>query len=102
MAAAPITYVRHAMPAVEDGVNPADWHLDDATRLHVRAWADRLEVGEGIGALIAAASRRRSRPPRRSPSAGRPPIVTDDRAAGGHPAVDRHRLPGDGPPLPAR
>jgi len=52
MAAAPITYVRHAMPAVEDGVNPADWHLDDATRQHVRAWADRLEVGEGIGALV--------------------------------------------------
>jgi broad specificity phosphatase PhoE len=48
----PITYVRHAMPAVEEGVDPATWHLDDATRAHARAWADRLEVGAGIGALV--------------------------------------------------
>jgi broad specificity phosphatase PhoE len=53
MAVAPLTYVRHAMPTVEDGVDPADWHLADATRDHVRAWADRLEVGERIGALVA-------------------------------------------------
>lgn len=53
MAGAPITYVRHAMPAVEDGVDPAHWHLDDATRAHARTWSDRLEVGDGIGALVA-------------------------------------------------
>ena len=53
MAVAPITYVRHAMPAVEDGVDPAHWHLDAATRATTRAWADRLEVGERIGALVA-------------------------------------------------
>jgi broad specificity phosphatase PhoE len=52
MAAAPITYVRHAMPTVEEGVDPAHWHLDDATRAHTRAWADRLEVGERVGALV--------------------------------------------------
>jgi broad specificity phosphatase PhoE len=52
MAAAPITYVRHAMPAVEEGVDPAHWHLDEATRAHTRAWADRLEVGQGIGTLV--------------------------------------------------
>ena len=52
MGAAPITYVRHAMPAVEDGVDPAHWHLDEATRAHTRTWADRLEVGERIGALV--------------------------------------------------
>ena len=53
MDGAPITYVRHAMPVVEDGVDPVDWHLDDATRAHVTAWADRLEVREGIGLLVA-------------------------------------------------
>ena len=52
MVAAPITYVRHAMPAVEEGVDPAAWHLDEITRERVRAWADRLEVGEGIGVLV--------------------------------------------------
>jgi broad specificity phosphatase PhoE len=52
MAAAPITYVRHAMAAVEEGVDPADWHLGEATREQARTWADRLEVGEGIGALV--------------------------------------------------
>jgi broad specificity phosphatase PhoE len=52
MAAAPITYVRHAMPAVEAGVDPAAWHLDAVTRDQVQAWADRLEVGDGIGALV--------------------------------------------------
>jgi broad specificity phosphatase PhoE len=51
MAAASITYVRHAMPAVEEGVDPAHWHLEEATRDLTRAWADRLEVGERIGAL---------------------------------------------------
>jgi broad specificity phosphatase PhoE len=49
----PITYVRHAMPVVEEGIDPCEWHLDDATRAQVTAWADRLEVGEGIGALVA-------------------------------------------------
>ena len=29
-----------------------DWHLDEATRDARPAWADRLEVGEGIGALV--------------------------------------------------
>lgn len=53
MAVASITYVRHAMPAVEEGVESAGWHLDDATRAHTQAWAERLEVGEGIGALVA-------------------------------------------------
>ena len=48
----PITYVRHAMPAVEEEVDSTQWHLDEATRAHAEAWADRLEVGNGIGALI--------------------------------------------------
>ena len=52
MAAASITYVRHAMPAVEDGVDPADWHLDAATQGSTTAWAERLEVGEGIAVLM--------------------------------------------------
>ena len=52
MGEAPITYVRHAMPAVEEGVDPARWHLDEVTRAHTLAWADRLEVGGGIGALV--------------------------------------------------
>ncbi|MFL6206960.1 MAG: histidine phosphatase family protein [Acidimicrobiales bacterium] len=52
MTAAPITYVRHAMPRVEDGVDSAHWHLDDATRASARAWAERLEVGPGIAALV--------------------------------------------------
>jgi broad specificity phosphatase PhoE len=48
----PVTYVRHAMPAVEEGVDSTRWHLDDATRAHAEVWADRLEVGEGIARLI--------------------------------------------------
>ena len=52
MAPSPITYVRHAMPALEEGVHSTDWHLDDATRAHAQAWADRLEVGDGIGVLV--------------------------------------------------
>ena len=53
MVAAPITYVRHAMPVVQDGVDPADWHLEGETRAQVTAWADRLEVGERIAVLVA-------------------------------------------------
>lgn len=49
----PITYVRHAMPVVEEGVDSTEWHLDDATRTHTEAWADRLEVGDTIGVLVA-------------------------------------------------
>jgi broad specificity phosphatase PhoE len=52
MAGAPITYVRHAMPVVEEGVDSARWHLDEGSRHHARAWADRLEVGEGIAVLV--------------------------------------------------
>ena len=49
----PITYVRHAMPAVEEGVDSTDWHLDAATKAHAETWADRLEVGDAIGVLVA-------------------------------------------------
>jgi broad specificity phosphatase PhoE len=52
MPPAPTTYVRHAMPAVEEGTDSTAWHLDDATRAHAEAWADRLEVGEGIAVLV--------------------------------------------------
>jgi len=52
MAPPPVTYVRHAMPAVDERADPSAWHLDDATRAHARAWADRLEVGDGIGVLV--------------------------------------------------
>lgn len=52
MAVPPITYVRHAMPTAEDGVHPTQWHIDASTRAHARGWADRLEVGPGIGALV--------------------------------------------------
>jgi broad specificity phosphatase PhoE len=52
VAAPPITYVRHAMPAVSEGVDPSEWHLDEANRAAVRVWAERLEVGDGIGVLV--------------------------------------------------
>jgi broad specificity phosphatase PhoE len=48
----PTTYVRHAMPRVEEGTDSTQWHLDEATQAHARAWADRLEVAGGIGALV--------------------------------------------------
>lgn len=48
----PITYVRHAMAVPDDGVHPSSWHLDQAGRAAARAWADRLEIGAGIGALV--------------------------------------------------
>src|SRR6187431_1383990 len=52
MAVPPTTYVRHAMPKVEEGTESTAWHLDEAARGHARAWADRLEVGDGIGVLL--------------------------------------------------
>lgn len=52
MAVPPITYVRHAMPMVDDGASPTEWHLDDAVRAAAEEWAGRLEVGAGIGVLV--------------------------------------------------
>jgi broad specificity phosphatase PhoE len=48
----PITYVRHAMPAVTEDVPSTEWHVDEATRAAAEVWAGRLEVGDGIGALV--------------------------------------------------
>jgi broad specificity phosphatase PhoE len=47
-----LTYVRHAMPAVTADVPSTEWHLDAANREAARIWAERLEVGGGIGALV--------------------------------------------------
>ncbi len=52
MAVPSITSVRHAMPAVEEGGDSTRWHLAEATRTHTTAWAERLEVGDGIRALV--------------------------------------------------
>jgi broad specificity phosphatase PhoE len=52
VAVPPITYVRHAMPAVTEGLHSTDWHVDAATRAAAEIWAGRLEVGDGIGALV--------------------------------------------------
>ena len=52
MAVPPITYVRHAMPMVDDHSSPTEWHLDVAVRAAAEEWAGRLEVGDGIGALV--------------------------------------------------
>jgi broad specificity phosphatase PhoE len=52
MVAPRITYVRHAMPVVEADVDSTAWHIDEATRAHAVAWADRLEAREGIGVLV--------------------------------------------------
>jgi broad specificity phosphatase PhoE len=49
---APITYVRHAMPHVEEGVHPSEWHLDAAGRAAAAAGADGLEIEGGIGVLV--------------------------------------------------
>lgn len=48
----PITYVRHAMAVLDDGVHPSEWHLDDEGRVAARVWAGRLEIGAGIGVLV--------------------------------------------------
>lgn len=48
----PITYVRHSMAAMVEDVHPTDWHLDDVGRADARRLARRLEVGDGIGALV--------------------------------------------------
>ena len=48
----PVTYVRHAMPVVEDGVHSSAWELDQSARAAASAMAERLEVGPGIGALV--------------------------------------------------
>jgi len=47
-----ITYVRHAMPVVREGVPSTEWHLDDVVRDAARVWSGRLEVGGRIGALV--------------------------------------------------
>jgi len=48
-----VTYVRHAMAVPAEGVHPSSWHLDDAGRRSAEDLAQRLDVGEGIGALVA-------------------------------------------------
>jgi broad specificity phosphatase PhoE len=52
MHSAATTYVRHAMPRTEAGVDPTEWHLDDQARQAAGALADRLEITAGIGALV--------------------------------------------------
>jgi broad specificity phosphatase PhoE len=47
----PITYVRHAMPVVDDAVPSSRWHLDESGITAARALAKRLEVGDAIGRL---------------------------------------------------
>lgn len=47
-----ITYVRHAMAVLDDGVHPSEWHLDGPGREAAVQWSARLEVGDGIGALV--------------------------------------------------
>jgi len=49
---APITYVRHAMAVPVEGVHPTEWELDASGRASAADLADRLEVGDGIGALV--------------------------------------------------
>ncbi len=51
--AAPITYVRHSMAVPAEGVHPTEWVLDAIGRGAATSLADRLEVGEGIGVLVA-------------------------------------------------
>lgn len=52
MLAAPVTYVRHAMPVPTEGAHPTEWHLDDRARADAGRMADRLEVGAGVGCLV--------------------------------------------------
>jgi broad specificity phosphatase PhoE len=52
VAVPPITYVRHAMPAVTEGIPSTEWHLDAASLAAAEVWASRLEVGERIGVLV--------------------------------------------------
>jgi broad specificity phosphatase PhoE len=49
----PITYVRHSMAVMAEDVHPTEWHLDQAGRADATRLARRLEVGDGIGALVA-------------------------------------------------
>ncbi len=48
----PITYVRHAMPTVNPELHSSEWGVDDVTRAAAQVWAERLEVGAGIGVLV--------------------------------------------------
>lgn len=48
----PLVYVRHAMAVPAGGVHPTAWELDDAGRASARALAERLEVGDGVGAVL--------------------------------------------------
>ncbi len=52
MPAAPVTYVRHAMPATTEGAHPTDWHLDDRARDDAARMAERLEVGTRVACLV--------------------------------------------------
>lgn len=50
--AAPVTYVRHAMAVAVEGVHPTEWELDRTGIESAAALAERLEVGDGVGALV--------------------------------------------------
>ncbi|HJR26608.1 MAG TPA: histidine phosphatase family protein, partial [Acidimicrobiales bacterium] len=52
MQRASVTYVRHAMPVSDDGVESTAWHLSDQARRLAGRLASRLEVDGGIGALV--------------------------------------------------
>src|SRR3712207_5497044 len=75
----PITYVRHAMPAVVEGVDSAEWHLDEATKAHAEAWADRLEVADGIGVLVSSTEPKALETAEAITARWPAQIVTDDR-----------------------
>ena len=47
-----LTFVRHAMAVPSEGVHPTQWPLDELGRRSARGLAERLEVGEGVGALV--------------------------------------------------
>ena len=53
MTSAALTYVRHAMAPVVEGVRPSEWHLDDAGRESAWTTAAGLELDAPIGALVA-------------------------------------------------
>ena len=51
MATPPITYVRHAMPAVEEGADSTEWHLDERhPGARAQAWAGPARGGRRASA----------------------------------------------------
>lgn len=75
----PLVYVRHAMAVPAEGVHPTAWELDDEGRASARAMAARLEVGDGVGAVVTSTEPKALGTAEEIAGVWAAPVVPDDR-----------------------